>query len=131
MGHACITALRIFAAKCDAAGSLSEAARPIASFTALVSEDARAPFIDGIVSFGTFRGFETATRPTRPDGKHVLVQMWRADLELTALNPFDDPKEFRINLYQAGGQQVAPILVHNFIEDLAATIGAIQGVTVR
>jgi hypothetical protein len=92
----------------------------------LVPEDARAGFLEKIRKFADAKAFAIRVAPTRPDGQHFLVQMWREDVNIVAVNPFNDPREFRIGVYQTGTRPVPTAVVDAVLRDLKDAISDIS-----
>src|SRR6266478_1824288 len=89
---------------------------PIGSRVVLVTDSARAKFLEKATSFAEAQGFTVRVAKTRPDGKHFLVEMSRDDIKIVALNPFDDPAEFRVDLYQRGKEVPSQATIDALIE---------------
>jgi hypothetical protein len=103
--------------------------RPIASVRLNVSDSARDQFIDRLKKFGEADAFAIRVVHTRRDDQHFLVELWRADVNITAINPFDDPKEFGVFIYQTGLDAVSPAQLDALMNDLKG-ISEIPGVTI-
>ena len=54
---------------------------------------------DQIRSFSDKNGFAVRIAATRPDGLHFIAQLWREDIKIVVLNPFEPP-EIRISFYK-------------------------------
>ncbi len=55
-------------------------------------------FIRHLRSFADKHGFAIRVAPVRPGGKHIIVEMWREDFKILAVNPFD-PCDYEIGIY--------------------------------
>jgi hypothetical protein len=121
--------LNLGGAQISAVAQSSSANRPIRSIVVFVSDGARDQFLARVGKFAEEQAFTTRVSQTRPDGRHFLVQLWREDVNMTAVNPFTDPTEFRIDLYQTGTQPVPPRLVEALIGDLTKSLRNIEGLT--
>jgi hypothetical protein len=104
---------------------------PIRSQVAFVTDSARSEFLERMTDFAKAQGFSVSLNNTRPDGTHVIVEMWRKDVKIVALNPFDDGEEFRIDLYQTANEkpsQTVAETVDALVDGLRGAIGKLQGV---
>jgi hypothetical protein len=87
-----------------------------ASFVAIVPENSREDFVRRAEQFAVDRSFTIKTSPTRPGGKHIVLQMWRGDVDAILINPFHDSTEFRLYFYLTA---TSPTSSH-FVDELAA-----------
>jgi hypothetical protein len=87
--------------------------------------------LEQLKKFAEENGFAIRVGHTTPDGKRVLVQMWREDIKIIAVNPFDTGA-FRVSFYQtcACSQQMVPNSVGALFDKLKSAVSAIPGITV-
>ena len=64
---------------------------------------------------------------TRRDGRHFLIELRRTDINIKAINPFDDAREFSIFLYPNGDEILPPAHIDAVIAGLTAVIAEIAG----
>ena len=122
--------LCIGATQMEATAALLKDRDAVKAVVAFVSDDVRGEFLRRAEDFGTDRAFTLKTSPTRPDGKHFVVQMWREDIEIILINPFNDPTEFRIYFY-LNKSGAAVTAIDSLATDLKETLRSIAGVTLR
>jgi|ERR1043166_1049900 len=105
---------------------------PLLSIKLTVDERAINQFVEELKKFGGARAF--AIRVARDhswrDDKHVLIELWRRDINMSAFNPFDDPREFSLAVYQTGIEKIPDLQIDFLIDDLKASIGKVDGVTI-
>jgi hypothetical protein len=99
----------------------------VASFTLTVSERARDELIQQLTKFANVKGFSVQVSHLR-DARHFFVDMRRADFHVVASNPFNDPAEFDIFIYQNSKDEL-PATIDSFVNDIKGTIEGIQGIT--
>jgi len=121
--------LSIWTQRNNVMAGLSEPERPIGSVVARVDDAAQQTFLDRVKEFAETKAFAIRISQTNPDGKHFLVQMWREDVNIVAVNPFEDAQEFRINFYQTGTQSVPAEVISELVNELRRSLAAIEGVT--
>jgi hypothetical protein len=107
-----------------------EPERPLLSIRLTVGESAINQFVEHLKKFGDARAFAIRSIHTRRDDKHVLVELWRGDMNMSATNPFDDPTDFSLAVYQTGATEISPTQIDALIEDLRGAIGKLDGVTI-
>jgi hypothetical protein len=109
-----------------------EAELPLLSIKLTVDESGIGQFVEHLKKFGDDRAF--AIRVTHDhtwrDNKHVVVELWRGDINMSAFNPFDDPRQFSLAVYQTGVVQIPATQIDALIEDLKGLVGKLDGVTI-
>lgn len=98
------------------AGELQPKA-PIGSIRTIIEANELGEFFESLEEFATKHAFAFRVAPVRPDGKHVVIQMWREDIEVIGTNPFE-VGEFRIRFYEAERGTVPKNVVENLVSDL-------------
>ena len=63
-----------------------------------IEKDQQEMLFDKLRSFAEDEGFAIRIAPTTPSGIDFIVQMWREDVKILALNDIE-PREFRIGLF--------------------------------
>jgi len=63
-----------------------------------IEMDQQEMLFDKLRSFAEYEGFAIRIAPTTPSGIDYIVQMWREDVNILALNDIE-PREFRIGLF--------------------------------
>jgi hypothetical protein len=63
-----------------------------------IGKNSREQFFGAIRSFSESQGFAYRIAKTEPSGEHYLVQLWREDVKLIAVNPFS-PTDFELDIY--------------------------------
>lgn len=117
-------------ARMDVVGAKVPPELPIRSMHATVAAQDRNEFVSQLRKFADSNAFAMRVGESTPDGQHILVQMWREDLKVLALNPLD-PQVFRISFYQNDAEPVWPDLIEALIKDLKSTIGTIEGLSIQ
>jgi hypothetical protein len=110
---------------------ISKPERAIWSITAIVDGNARSAFLGEVAKFADKEAFAIRTSQPRQDGEHFLVQMWREDVNIIILNPFDDPTRFSCAFYQTGTQPVPNAVVNALAKHLREELGSIPGVVFK
>jgi hypothetical protein len=110
--------------------ALPEPERPLISIMLTVDESAINEFVEQLKKFGEAGSFALRVVHTRRDDKHFLVELWRGDVNISAINPFDDPKQFSLAVYQTGVENVSPAQIDTLIKDIEGAISKVNGVTV-
>lgn len=83
--------------------------------------DKRDFFFDQLRKFSDKHAFAVRLAPNTPDGKSFIGQMWREDIKLVAVNPFEEDK-FRIYFYQNGTSSVDEDVLDALVADLSALL---------
>jgi hypothetical protein len=109
----------------------SKSERAIWSIIAIVDGDARDAFLGEVTKFAEKEAFAIRTSQPRQDGEHFLVQLWRQDVKIIILNPFDDPTEFSCFFYQTGTEPVPGEVVDELAKHLRGELGLISGVSFK
>jgi hypothetical protein len=112
-------------------GAMAAGQRARWSIIAIVDEGARGAFLGEMTKFAEKEAFAIRTSQPRQDGKHFLVQLWREDLNMLILNPFDDPTEFNCAIYQTGTEAVPDTGVDELAKHFREEFGQIPGVTFK
>ena len=86
--------------------ALSDRQDPIVSITLAVDESARDEFIERLKKFADDKAFAIRVAQTRRDGRHFLIELHRFNINITAINPFDDAGEFSIFFYQNSEEMI-------------------------
>jgi hypothetical protein len=107
-----------------------EPERPLLSIRLTVGESAINQFVEHLKKFGDARAFAVRAIHTRRDDKHVLVEMWRGDINISATNPFDDPTDFSLSVYKTGTHEISTTQIDALIEDLKGAIDKLDGVNI-
>jgi hypothetical protein len=126
--------LRSLPIECDrngAAAENSKTERAIWSGKATVDPVARSAFISEVAKFADKEAFAIRTSQPRGDGVHFLVQMFREDVKILVLNPFDDPAQFDCFFYPTGPQPVPDEVVDALARDFREELGSLLGVVFK
>lgn len=115
----------------EATAASSKTERAIWSTKAIVDSGARSAFLDKVTKFADTEAFAIRTSQPRGDGVHFLVQMWREDVNIVILNPFDDPTQFDCAFYQTGTQPVPDEVVDALAKHLREELGLVPGVVFK
>ena len=115
----------------QATAESSKTERALWSAKAIVDPDARSAFLGEVAKFADKAAFAIRTSQPRGDGVHFLIQMWREDVNILVLNPFDDPTQFDCFFYQTGTQPVPDKVVDGWAKDLRGELGSIPGVVFK
>ena len=76
----------------------SDSETPRFSQTVLIQNDTREQFFEAIRDFSTKNGFAYRIAPSNPRSDSFLIQLWREDIKLVAVNSFDST-EFKYYIY--------------------------------
>jgi hypothetical protein len=113
-----------------AVAALQEVAKPIGAITVLVSQGARNDFLQEVKKFADSKAFAIRVGQPQHDDTHFLLQMWREDIKITVLNPFDDPSEFRVYFYQNDAERTTLVLADALLKDFSESVSKIYGVVI-
>ena len=72
---------------------------PLRSISATIGEHQQRQFFEQLRRFADANAFAIRVAPSTPDGKTVLIQMWRSDVKVIGDNAIK-PAEFHISFYQ-------------------------------
>jgi hypothetical protein len=103
--------------------------REAASITLTDSEGSRGEFIQQLMKFSDAKGFTMRINHIR-DPRHFYIELWRADINLTVANPFNDATQFSIAFYQTTEVSRPSTEVESVISDIKDAIGGIAGVAI-
>ena len=112
----------------EALAASSKTQRAVWSTKAEVASDARSAFLGEVAKFADKELFAIRTSQPRGDGVHFLVQMWREDVKIIILNPFDDPTQFTCAFYQVGTEPVPDEVIEVLAERLKGDLSLVPGV---
>jgi hypothetical protein len=100
---------------------------PVRSFSVSIAKDTRDRFFACLAAFAKRNAFSIQIYPKSPDGRLILVQMLRRDLEILINNPFD-PLTFRVNLFRSGAAPIVEGLADKIVADLKTEVSMMPGV---
>ena len=101
---------------------------PLRSVRITIGESSQDEFFERLRDFADDNAFAMIVRVVRPDGKHFLVQMWRNDIKVIGVNPFE-PGEFRVGFYQNGPVPPPQFSIDYLIDSLRGAVAKIEGAT--
>jgi hypothetical protein len=104
--------------------------RPIRSLSVAVPDAARDEFLERVRKFADAAAFAVRVGPTRPDGRHFLIQLWREDVKVIGVNPFDDAGKFTFSFFQNDSRLVPKEIIDALLEDFKRMTSNIAGITV-
>lgn len=99
---------------------------PIKTLRFTVAEQSHAAFVDEVEGFARANGFHTRVGKPTPAERAVTIQMWREDLKVIGVNPFD-PSEFRLSFYSSS-EHADSALVERLAENLVDQTTSVAGV---
>jgi len=76
----------------------SESETPRFSLSVSIGKNSREQFFSAIRSFSESHAFAYRIAKSDRNGEHYLVQLWREDVKLVAVNPFS-ATEFQVDIY--------------------------------
>jgi hypothetical protein len=100
---------------------------PIQSVLVTIGDNAQEDLLGQLKKFADANAFAIRVGHTRPDGKHILVQMWREDIKVIVVNP-SEAGTFRISFYQNSAEPVMATSIDTLMTDLRNDIAEIKGV---
>jgi hypothetical protein len=104
---------------------------PIWSAKATVASAARNVFLAEVAKFADEERFAIRIAEPRSDREHFVVDMWREDVDIIILNPFDDPTQFRCAFYQAGALPVPNDVILRLADHLKRIATEVAGVLIQ
>jgi hypothetical protein len=102
---------------------------PIRSIEVVVPPGKRDKFVEQLRAFADANAFAMRVGNVTPDGKRILVQMWREDIKVIGDNPFE-PEAFGISFYRNGTAPVWPWAFDKLVTNLKGQLGDVQGASV-
>jgi hypothetical protein len=109
----------------------SKTERAIWSTKAIVDSAARSAFLGEVTKFADKEMFAIRISEPRGDGVHFLVQMWREDVKIIILNPFDDPAQFSCAFYLTGTEPVPDEVIEALAKHLKGDLSLVPGVVFK
>lgn len=89
---------------------------PIRKMVVSFDEGQHDQFFEEMEEFADKHGFAIRIAPTTPEGSDYVVEMWREDFKILAVNPFD-PRTFKVAVYRNDNQEVPSEYLDNLIND--------------
>jgi hypothetical protein len=126
-----LTLCHLSAIGAEALAATSKTERAIWSTKALVVSAARNAFLGEVTKFANKEMFAIRTSEPRGDGVHFLVQMWREDVKIIILNPFDDPTQFSCAFYLTGTEPVPDQVIEALANHLTGDLSLVPGVVFK
>lgn len=123
MGVACVDAACVSAMPAKSAPE-----RPIRSVYLAIAEGAQHEFVEQLKRFADANAFAMRLGETHPQGDHILVQMWREDIKVIVVNPFD-PREFRVSFYENSAEPVVAESLSSLVDNFRSLVGLVRGAT--
>lgn len=105
-----------------AARTSADSELPLASATCTISQDDNAQFLDSIRTFAEQDGYAIRIAKVTPDATGVLVQLYREDLKLIGVNPFD-ARKFDLYIYSNDGAAVTKGAAERALASLFSQVG--------
>ena len=65
-----------------------------------------------------------------PSGDDVLIQMWREDVKLIGVNPFE-PGEYRVSFYLTGGGTVPDAVLDSLVNSLGRELASVPSLSMQ
>jgi hypothetical protein len=91
-----------------------------------ISKERRPEFFDQLTKFAGANALVVRIGPTRPDGEHFFVQMWRSDIEIMGANPFNT-EEFQIGFYRDSEDAIRSEAIDQLMESLRRYVSEVPG----
>ena len=88
-------------------------------------------FLGEVTKFADKEMFAIRISEPRGDGVHFLVQMWREDVKIIILNPFDDPAQFSCAFYLTGTEPVPDEVIEALAKHLKGDLSLVSGVVFK
>lgn len=124
-----IGALVVLGVKSMAEKAGGESELPLKKFVVTLDAGQRESLFEEFKRFADKQGFAIRIAPVRPDGEHFLVEMWRSDFKILAVNS-EEPSRFKVGVYDNDSQGVPQSYVESLVIDLKVSIGNVQGVAI-
>lgn len=93
------------------------AEKPILAFDVVIDVDQRENLFDQLRAFAEKHSFAIRIAPTTPNTDHYLGQLWREDIKLVMVNPFEEGK-YRIYFYKNDVDTVSGEILDLLASDL-------------
>lgn len=108
----------------------SDSETPIRKIEVSFDEGQHEQFFEQMKAFSDKHGFAIRVAPTTPTGKDFIIEMWREDLKILAVNPFD-PGIFKIGIYKNDGQEIPSEYLDKLIDDFEGFSRKVAGAKVN
>lgn len=103
---------------------------PIHALNVVIEDVAqRDRFFDQLRKFSDKHAFAIRIAPTTPEDKNFISQMWREDIKLVMVNPFEEGK-YRIYFYKNSVNGVQEDILNLLVLELKAFLTETPGVIV-
>lgn len=102
-------------------GRTELAEEPLRALNVSIDIDNREIFFDQLRKFSDKHAFAIRLAPNTPDGKSFIGQMWREDIKIVAVNPFEEDK-FIIYFYQNDTPYVGEAVLNMLVSELSAML---------
>ena len=103
---------------------------PIHALNVVIDDvEQRDRLFDQLRKFSDKHAFAIRIAPTRPEGKNFLIQLWREDIKLVMVNPFEEGK-YRIYFYKNSIYAVPEDILNLLVLELKGFLTETSGVIV-
>jgi hypothetical protein len=102
-------------------GKTELAEKPLRALNVTIDVDQREVFFEQLRIFSDKHAFAIRLAPNTPDGKSFIGQMWREDIKLVTVNPFDEGK-YRVYFYQNDVPSVDDAVLNLLVSELSALL---------
>ncbi|QDP00849.1 hypothetical protein [Thalassotalea sp. PS06] len=99
---------------------------PIYSITFKISPTTRNVFYSRIEAFAEANAFAIRSAPTRPNSDSSLTQLWREDIKIIGVNPFD-PNVYNFHFYNNDSVPVNPKSLSYLVQEIKAVVKNLKG----
>lgn len=99
-------------------GKTELAEEPLRAFNVTIDVNQREVFFEQLRIFSDKHAFAIRLVSNTPDGKSFIGQMWREDIKLVTVNPFDEGK-YRVYFYQNDTPSVDDAVLNLLFSELS------------
>jgi len=103
---------------------------PLRTIDIILARDLREQYVIQIRKFSDTYAFAIRVSQSSPDPDDILVQLWREDVKLIAVNGSDTGASdltYFIGIYENGDHPIPVTAVDQLVEGLRDTVGQIEG----
>jgi hypothetical protein len=105
---------------------------PRKSFVVILEKNTKEKFFTQLQQFSTEEGFAIRISPTTPNEDSFIIEMWREDIKIIALNSFE-AERFNIAFFDTDGLYPYPLpnwALDTLVNSFKVSINKIQGIQI-
>lgn len=128
-----IVALAVSVASCaarDADAATGDSQSPLRTVRFSIDPEAREELAAALGRYAEQHAFAIRIGHSDPSGDHVLIQMWREDVKLIGVNPFE-LGEYRASFYLTGSKSVPDPVLDSLVIALGEELASVRSLSMQ